>query len=505
MSQVDLDKLMQTIREQIDEDAASNDGGSVDSARVDTVSSASPSGTTAADIPFEIDDIMELQDKDFINAAYIMLLGRAPDPSGLKNFTERLQARPGERLSILHEIKNSDEGQKYHASVPLPPLPQGLSFPKKPEWRAFARRMLGVPSIIDLGWKFDSLKTTVAPLSGLPKAVEGLRSRLVTSESESLALKRELGELRATIDQTATDINQTATDINQTAGELRAITDRTAAELKAAVSDFEAKFRNHWRHIADQTRRLNVLIAEARKRLPEPIGPEQLQTFLDEEASQLNAFYVTFEDRYRGSREDIMQRQCYYLEYVREAAESAGTNSFVDVGCGRGEFLEVLRTNGMAGRGLDLNPIMVAECEERGLEAHLGDALDYLGSIPTGSLAGVSAFHIIEHLPLEKMVQFFDEALRALAPGGILICETPNPANLFVAAERFYIDPTHRNPLPSEMVSFLIEARGFVNVKVLPLHPVSSERRGYDDPMLALLQEKIYGPQDYGVIGWRAR
>lgn len=480
MSQVDLDKLMQTIREQIDKSAASNDGGSVDSPRVDTVSSASPSGTTAADIPFGIDDIMELQDKDFINAAYIMLLGRAVDPSGLKNFTERLQARPGARLSILHEIKNSDEGQKYPASVPLPPLPQGLSFPKKPEWKASARRMLGVPSIIDFAWKFDSLKTAVAPLSGLPKTVEGLRSRLATSESEALALKRELGELRAT-------------------------TDQTAAELKAAVSDFEAKFRNHWRHIADQTRRLNVLIAEVRKRLPEPIGPEQLQTFLDEEASQLSAFYATFEDRYRGSREDIMQRQCYYLEYVREAAESAGTNSFVDVGCGRGEFLELLRTNGMAGRGLDLNPIMVAECEERGLEAHLGDALDYLGSIPTGSLAGVSAFHIIEHLPLEKMVQFFDEALRALAPGGILICETPNPANLFVAAERFYIDPTHRNPLPSEMISFLVEARGFVNVKVLPLHPVSSERRDYDDPMLALLQEKIYGPQDYGVIGWRAR
>jgi SAM-dependent methyltransferase len=502
MSQVDLDKLMQTIREQIDKSAASSDGESADSPRVDTASSASPSATTAADIPFEIDDIMELQDKDFINAAYIMLLGRASDPSGLKNFTERLQARPGARLSILHEIKNSDEGQKYPASVPLPPLPRGLSFPKKPEWKAFGRRMLGVPSIIDLAWKFDSLKTEVAPLSGLPETVEGLRSRLATSESEALALKRELGELRATTDQAASELRATT---DQTASELRAMTDRTAAELKAAVSDFEAKFRNHWRHIADQTRRLNVLIAEARKRLPEPMGPEQLQTFLDEEASQLSAFYATFEDRYRGSREDIMQRQCYYLKYVREAAESAGTNSFVDVGCGRGEFLELLRANGMAGRGLDLNPIMVAECEERGLEAHLGDALDYLGSIPTGSLAGVSAFHIIEHLPLEKMVQFFDEALRALAPGGILICETPNPANLFVAAERFYIDPTHRNPLPSEMISFLVEARGFVNVKVLPLHPVSSERRGYDDPMLALLQEKIYGPQDYGVIGWRAR
>ena len=83
----------------------------------------------------------------------------------------------------------------------------------------------------------------------------------------------------------------------------------------------------------------------------------------------------------------------------------------------------------------------------------------------------------------------------------MLILETPNPANLLVAAERFYLDPTHRNPLPSELTAYLMQSRGFADIEILPLHPLQMERREYTDPMLGLVQEKLYGPQDYGAIG----
>ena len=276
-------------------------------------------------------------------------------------------------------------------------------------------------------------------------------------------------------------------------------------EIQTELSRVQCKINDHWRNIADQARRLDILIAETRRRLPEPLNAEQLRTFADEGEKQLSALYVAFEDRYRGRREDIMQRQSFYLPHVRAAAEATGGASFIDIGCGRGEFLELLRANGLSARGLDLNPVMIAECRQRGFEVVEGDARSFLRGLPAASLAGVSGFHIIEHVPFDVLIELFDEALRALAPGGVLIFETPNPANLLVAAERFYMDPTHRNPLPSEMVSFMAEARGFVRVEVLPLHPVPAQRRDYDDPMLALLQDKLYGPQDYGLVAWKAK
>jgi O-antigen chain-terminating methyltransferase len=263
------------------------------------------------------------------------------------------------------------------------------------------------------------------------------------------------------------------------------------------------RLNDQWRHISDQNRRLDVLISEARRRLPAQFDSSQIERLSEEAESHLNALYLSFEDRYRGSREDIRRRQSFYLSYLQAAATRTGKLACLDVGCGRGEFLELLKSAGLEPQGLDLNSVMVEECKRLGLEANLGDAVDYMRALPEGSLAAVSAFHLVEHLPFDRVIVLIDEALRALVPGGVLILETPNPANLLVAAERFYYDPTHRNPLPSEMLSFMVEARGFVDVQVNHLHPVDAEKRSYDDPMLALLQDKIYGPQDYGIVATR--
>jgi hypothetical protein len=93
-----------------------------------------------------------------------------------------------------------------------------------------------------------------------------------------------------------------------------------------------------------------------------------------------------------------------------------------------------------------------------------------------------------------------------LRPGGLIVFETPNPSNWQVASERFYYDPTHRNPLPSELVAFLTEARGFSRVEVWPLHPMDPlVQREYSDPMLELLRQKLFGPQDYGIVAWKDR
>ncbi|MEJ1978905.1 MAG: class I SAM-dependent methyltransferase [Acetobacteraceae bacterium] len=199
-------------------------------------------------------------------------------------------------------------------------------------------------------------------------------------------------------------------------------------------------------------------------------------------------------------RADIKDRQCFYLPVLAESRAGTPDRAIVDVGCGRGEFLELMRDEGLTARGVDANESMVAACRDAGLDCVLDDAVGYLARQAPDSLGAVTGFHIIEHLPFKTMIRLFDEALRALAPGGVLVFETPNPANILTASRRFYLDPTHRNPLPHEMVAMVAEARGFTRISVVDLHP-AMERFGGNDPVLrAELDRLFYGPQDYALL-----
>jgi O-antigen chain-terminating methyltransferase len=127
-----------------------------------------------------------------------------------------------------------------------------------------------------------------------------------------------------------------------------------------------------------------------------------------------------------------------------------------------------------------------------------------LGRLAPGSLGAVTAFHIIEHLSFGTLVALLDEALRVLAPGGVLLFETPNPANLQVGSRYFYFDPTHRNPLPSETMTMLAEARGFVRIRIEPLHPMTERFDAADAALGAQLDALLHGPMDYALIAYKA-
>lgn len=179
----------------------------------------------------------------------------------------------------------------------------------------------------------------------------------------------------------------------------------------------------------------------------------------------------------------------------------------LDVGCGRGEWLDLLRENHLQASGIDLNRVLLALCQERGLPVMEAEAVAYLRSLPEASLGAVTVFHVIEHLPLPHLLDLLDAALRALKPGGVAIFETPNPNNMFVSSRYFYLDPTHRHPIPPLLGRFLAEARGFARVEILELHPWPEQhhvdtRTGGD--MAARFNECFYGPQDYAIIGWKA-
>lgn len=281
--------------------------------------------------------------------------------------------------------------------------------------------------------------------------------------------------------------------------------DRLENQIEAARFEFQRKIAEHWRSLVDQKLRLDVLLREVRSRMPESLEPDQLQAIISEEQNLLDAFYVSFEDRYRGSRADIKNRQKIYLPDIERALAVTNGAPVVDIGCGRGEWLELLSEAGFSAKGYDLNRVMVLESQQRGFDATLADAFDALAAMPDDSLTAVTGFHIIEHLPFGKLVQLFDQALRVLRPGGLVVFETPNPGNLLVASERFYMDPTHRNPLPAELIAFVAEARGFTSVERRFLHPPADRVEApFEEPLLELLRGHVYAPQDYAVVGWKA-
>jgi SAM-dependent methyltransferase len=180
-------------------------------------------------------------------------------------------------------------------------------------------------------------------------------------------------------------------------------------------------------------------------------------------------FYRAFEDRYRGSRELIKSRLRVYLPFVEPLKALYADATAIDLGCGRGEWLELMGETGFNARGVDLDDGMLAACVERGLSAERGDAIAYLRALPDASVAVVSAFHVVEHIPFEELQQLVQEALRVLKPAGLLILETPNPENLSVGASKFYYDPTHEKPIPPALLSFLPDHYGFARTKVLRL------------------------------------
>lgn len=212
--------------------------------------------------------------------------------------------------------------------------------------------------------------------------------------------------------------------------------------------------------------------------------------------------YVDFEAHFRGSREEIRQRLAANIPRFKAVA-ALFKEPVLDLGCGRGEWLQLLQENGIAAVGVDSNPSMVQCCLDVGLQASVGDGLAYLEGLADHSLAGLTAFHVIEHVPLDVLVRLIDEARRVVRPGGIVLFETPNPENLIVGACNFYTDPTHRNPLPPALVAFLLEARGFVRVEIDRRHPADPKLllQGQDDGLVQPLNRLLFGSQDYAAIG----
>ena len=219
--------------------------------------------------------------------------------------------------------------------------------------------------------------------------------------------------------------------------------------------------------------------------------------------------YPYFEGRFRGSEQEVRERQKAYVEFFRQRGP------VLDLACGRGEFLSLLRENGIAGRGVDRDADMAARCREQGLEVACGDVFAFLEATPDGSLGGIFSAQFIEHLPTAAYVRLVELAYRKLRSGGALLLETQNPECLAIYSQSFFVDPTHVRPVPAAQLRFWMGEVGFRELRTHYVSPVAPQL-----PQLPLLEPKVgnagverwnqeaerfnqiyFGYQDYAVIG----
>jgi len=231
---------------------------------------------------------------------------------------------------------------------------------------------------------------------------------------------------------------------------------------------------------------------------PAPVG--NAAASLDPEIG--DRIYASIEEAFRGSPEEVKRRLRTHLRLIHEAGAGTPERPVVDLACGRGEWLDLLKGEGFAARGVDKNKRFVTENRARNLVVDEADLFEYLSELDDGCVGAVTSFHLIEHLEFPALVRLFTEAHRVLLPGGIAIFETPNPENLLIATRNFYLDPTHLRPVPPELARCLLMACGFKAVDIHRLQPAAQADKVPDDGTEIVRQFNyyFYCPMDYAAV-----
>lgn len=204
--------------------------------------------------------------------------------------------------------------------------------------------------------------------------------------------------------------------------------------------------------------------------------------------------FLWFAERFRGSQQYVRDKQKFYVPFFKDCGQ------ILDLGCGRGEFLELMKEAGIEASGVDLSEECVALCRSKGLGAEKADLFAYLDGQAASALDGIFLAQVVEHLPPGRIPELIRLASSRLARGGLLVIETPNPECLAVFTTHFYLDPSHTRPVPPALLNFYMEESGFGKIEVHRLSPAVDST-----PALASLPEDFrdafFGGLDYAILG----
>lgn len=225
---------------------------------------------------------------------------------------------------------------------------------------------------------------------------------------------------------------------------------------------------------------------------------ESIILFTDDH--KFDNFYKNFEDQFRGTEEDIKSRLNIYLPYFNNSKINFNKFGVIDLGSGRGEFIDLLSSNNFNITGIDNNRAMVERAKTKGLKAINSNVLDYMNKIKSNSIGAITGFHIVEHIPFIHLYKLLNQCYEALTKNGFVIFETPNPENITVGSCNFYLDPSHLKPIPPALMVYILESIGFKNIKINRIHPVYSDNKSNQNKYIS---DHLLSSQDYAVIGYK--
>jgi len=438
---------------------------------------------------------------DFIELAFLSCLGRSPDPVGQGHYLGRLQ-QGVPRLEVLAQLAGSQESVEYRGKPTWPywfhPLLWGLRLPSafvRRTTRAILRRIenrVGSRARAASSGLMWRLAGTIDEMHRSHQGDMSTLSRELDAHAEGLAgrltlVEKDLSTAHSLAEGLAGRLILVEKDLSAT----HALAESLSGRVAGLGASFEA--------LSKALTAVRARMAAADYRSSEqPVAVAAASASNDD----LTSYYLTLESVFRGDPARIRaQLEADYLRLLVDARNAAGDGLCVDLGCGRGEWLDVLAAHGFRAQGVDLNLAMAGAAKARGHDVTVGDALAFLRAMPSDSVLAVSAFHLAEHLDFSTLFRVVAECRRVLKPQGLLILETPNPENIWVATHTFHHDPTHGQPLTPTSLEFLVNHHGLETVAVLRLHPYPDEARlPGNDPASERLNAMTCGGQDFAIV-----
>ena len=309
-----------------------------------------------------------------------------------------------------------------------------------------------------------------------------------------------------------TALNNENAALNETVQKLNANIENTMSKYIAQISAIENMYASR----QNQLDSVNTAMAARLHRIEKndfPVADDtsmeaskeltvaKPSAFLADNYEKHDFDYYLFESKYRGASEEIKKRQEHYLQYF------VGQENVLDLGCGRGEFLELLSENEISANGIDMLPENIRCCKEKNINAVLGDGIEYLRNCKDNSLGGIFCAQVIEHLSTEQLIELVRLAHKKLKRGANLILETLNPQCLMIYSESFYMDPSHTKPVHPYSVKFIAECEGFIENEIIYMTPSDeSFRLPLDtnnekaDTSINTINHLLFGNREYALV-----
>lgn len=534
-----VDALMYAIRDAVAQQQRSVTGPANGNHTPGSLS-LQPEFTPSVDQQYHVNDLLRFHGADFVRNSYLALLLREPDEIGMAQHLEALASGRLNKIDILASLHSSPEGRQTNVKLSGVAVPSTFRRLGRVPLVGYVIRLMTAVARLPLTLKHQNqfefyvcsqLQRVVDHQNQFQRDAKELLSQISeqiregtqrsTEQQEALELSLQQYErlyvqqeqLRNVVedglarsrefDEASTKlIEQLSAETRQLIHQLQTLSQQqgdlltSSDQLRSDVGNLVVQQRETSSAVTTQQRRVDVLLEQVRRNTP--ASEDSFTKFATHEADHLlDGLYAAFEDQFRGDSSEVSRRLEVYLPFLKGAQIS---KDVLDVGCGRGEWMQLLKSEGIECQGVDRNRVFIEQCQKAGLNVIEADASQYLRRLPSESLSCVTSFHLVEHLPFVELISLFDEVFRIVKPGGLVILETPNPENFMVGSCNFYADPTHRNPIPNQTLQFLVEQRGFETIDVLKLRPWDEAKLEGDSELVRRFNEYFYAAPDYGII-----